>query len=98
MSCAKKIRTFTRDLKLYELDRLKLTNADDIELETALQEFLLNLRSDAVKTDMASWVYRGLSGVPICHGCHYCEIVPRKVRALLCYLEMGEIIVVGRLQ
>lgn len=31
----------------------KRTNADDIELETTLQELLLNLRSDAVETDMA---------------------------------------------
>lgn len=31
----------------------RLTNADDVELETTLQELLLNLRSDAVETDMA---------------------------------------------
>jgi hypothetical protein len=30
-----------------------LTNTDDVELETTLQELLLNLRSDAVETDMA---------------------------------------------
>jgi hypothetical protein len=29
------------------------TNADDIELETALQELALNLARDAVETDMA---------------------------------------------
>lgn len=28
------------------------TNADDVELEAALQQLLLNLRSDAVETDM----------------------------------------------
>lgn len=36
-----------------------LTNADDVELETTLQELLLNLRSDAVETDMAL----GVNGV-----------------------------------
>ena len=30
-----------------------LTNADDVELETTLQELALNLRGDAVETDMA---------------------------------------------
>lgn len=29
------------------------TNADDIELETTLEELALNLRRDAVETDMA---------------------------------------------
>lgn len=38
------------------------TDANDIELETALQELLLNLRGDAVETDVALWVH-GWSGV-----------------------------------
>lgn len=29
-----------------------LTNTDNVELETTLQELLLNLRGDAVETDM----------------------------------------------
>lgn len=33
-----------------------LANADDIELETALQQLLLDLLGDAVETDMAFWV------------------------------------------
>jgi hypothetical protein len=32
--------------------RRRLTNADDVELETTLQELALNLRRDAVETDM----------------------------------------------
>ena len=32
---------------------LRLTNADHIELETTLQQLLLNLRRDAVKTNVA---------------------------------------------
>lgn len=34
--------------------RTSHTNADDIELEATLQKLLLDLRSDAVETDMAS--------------------------------------------
>ena len=43
-----------------------LTNADDIELETAFQELLFDLLSDAVKADVAS----GEDSVPLrhCHG------------------------------
>jgi hypothetical protein len=33
---------------------LKLTNADDIELETTLKQLALNLSCDAVETDVAS--------------------------------------------
>ena len=33
--------------------RFVLTNADDVELEATLQELALNLRGDAVETDMA---------------------------------------------
>ena len=51
-----------------------LTNTDDIELETALQELALNLRCDAVKTNMASWVHRLLRGVSVLNGCHCCDI------------------------
>ena len=42
------------------------TDADDIELETALQELLLDLLGDAVKANMTSWE----DGVPLrhCHG------------------------------
>jgi len=36
---------------------VELTNADDIELETALQQLALNLRCDAVETNVASWVH-----------------------------------------
>lgn len=36
-----------------ELDRGTLTNANDVELEAALQQLALNLRCDAVETDMA---------------------------------------------
>ena len=32
----------------------RLTNADDVELETALQQLALNLRGDAVEPDVAS--------------------------------------------
>ena len=39
--------------------RVRRTNADDIELETALQELALNLRRDAVETDMAVGVDGG---------------------------------------
>jgi hypothetical protein len=42
-----------------------LTDADDIELETALQELLLNLLGDTVKANMTSWE----DGVPLWH-CH----------------------------
>jgi len=34
------------------------TNADDVELEAALQELALNLRCDAIETDMALWEHR----------------------------------------
>lgn len=66
--------------ELQETPVSTLTNADNVELETALQQLLLNLRCDAVKTDMASWVHRRLSGVSICHGCHCCESVREKLK------------------
>lgn len=40
------------------------TNADDIELETSLQKLLLDLRRDAIETDVASWE----NGIPLVHG------------------------------
>jgi hypothetical protein len=40
-------------------ENLKRTNADDVELETTLQELTLDLRGDAVKTDMALGVDGG---------------------------------------
>ena len=45
--------------------RAVLTDADDIELETALQQLALDLRCDAVKTDMAPWVHRLLHSISI---------------------------------
>lgn len=51
-----------------------LTNTDDIELETALQELALNLRCDAVKTDMASGVHRLLGSISVLSGCHCSDI------------------------
>lgn len=51
----------------------QLTNADDVELETTLQQLLLNLRSDAVETDVALGEDggRGSSGHCVCRctGC-----------------------------
>jgi hypothetical protein len=32
------------------------TNTDDVELETALQQLLLDLLGDGIKADMAFWV------------------------------------------
>ncbi len=46
----------------------KRTNADDIELEATLQEFPLDLRGDAVKTDVALRVDRCCG-----HGRHFVE-------------------------
>lgn len=45
---------------------MQLTDADDIELEASLQQLLLDLLGDAVKTYVASWEDR----VPLrhCHG------------------------------
>lgn len=40
---------------MLELER---TDADDVELESALQELALNLRCDAVETDMAAREHR----------------------------------------
>lgn len=39
--------------RLEEATCLVLTDADDIELETTLQELALDLRGDTVETDMA---------------------------------------------
>jgi hypothetical protein len=47
-------------------DETKLTDTDDIELETALQQLLLNLLCDAVETDVALRKDRGL-GVRVHH-------------------------------
>jgi len=52
------------------LSETSLTNADNIELKTALQQFLLDLRRDAVKTDMASWIDRRF--LVVSSGCHCC--------------------------
>lgn len=40
------------------------TNADDVELETSLEQLLLDLRGDAVETDVAS----GENSIPLVHG------------------------------
>lgn len=45
----------------------ELTNADDVELEAALQQLALDLGRDAVETDMALWVDGGCG-----HGRHGC--------------------------
>ncbi len=45
--------------------RRQLTDTDDIELETSLQQLLLDLLGDAIKTNMASREDR----VPLGH-CH----------------------------
>jgi hypothetical protein len=37
---------------------LELTNADNVELETALQQFTLNLVGDAVEANMALGYHR----------------------------------------
>lgn len=44
-----------------------LTNTDDVELEAALQELALDLRSDAVEPNMALGVHRSCR-----HGRHFC--------------------------
>ena len=51
-----------------------LTDADDVELEPALQELALNLRCDAIETNMASGIHRLLRGVSVLNGCHCCDI------------------------
>ena len=51
-----------------------LTNTNDIELETALQELALNLRCDTVKTDMAARVHRLLGSISVLDSCHYCKL------------------------
>lgn len=43
----------------------KRTDANDIELETSFQEFLLDLLGDTIETNVASWE----DGVPLRH-CH----------------------------
>lgn len=50
-----------------------LTNTDNIELETALQQLALNLRCDAVETDVGTGVHRLLGRVSVLHGRHCCE-------------------------
>lgn len=37
------------------------TNADDIELETSLQQLALNLRGDTIETNMAVGIHSGRS-------------------------------------
>jgi hypothetical protein len=54
-----------------------LTNTNDIELETALQELALNLRCDTVKTDMAARVHRLLGSIPVLNGCHSCKLIDK---------------------
>ncbi len=49
----------------------KLTNADDVELETTLQQLALDLGCDTVETNMAARVHRRLGSVSI-EGCHCC--------------------------
>jgi hypothetical protein len=64
---------------------IALTNADDIELETALQELALNLRGDAIETNMASGVHRLLRSVSVLNGSHCCETncsMPRLERCI----------------
>lgn len=51
------------------------TDADNIELETALQQLLLNLRGDAVETNMALGEDRLRGTVAVLlHGRHCCGI------------------------
>ena len=47
----------TRRIRAEIAPQAALTNADNIELETALQELLLNLRCDAVETNVAPWIH-----------------------------------------
>ena len=55
------------------------TDADDVELETTLQELALNLGRDAVETDMGVWVHSCLLwGDGVC-GSH-CESCCRNVQ------------------
>jgi hypothetical protein len=49
----------------------RLTDADDVELEAALQQLLLNLRRDAVEADMALGVDGGRLGAE--HG--HCRLL-----------------------
>jgi hypothetical protein len=51
-----------------EREREQHTNADDIELETALQELLLDLLGNAIETDVTFWVDGRLS---IIHESHW---------------------------
>ncbi len=37
---------------------MRRTNADHVELESALQELALNLRGNAIETNMALWEHR----------------------------------------
>ena len=46
----------------------ELTNADDVELEATLQELLLDLRGDAVETDMAP----GKDSIRVCR--RHCDV------------------------
>ena len=48
---------------------MRPTNADDIELKTTLQQLLLDLRCDAVETDVAPGEHSILLRL---HGCHCC--------------------------
>ena len=43
---------------MYKEPQMTRTNANDVELESALQELALNLRCDAVETNMALWEHR----------------------------------------
>lgn len=50
-----------------------LTNANDIELETALQQLALDLGCDAVETNVAARVHGLLGSVSVLHGGHCCK-------------------------
>lgn len=59
----------------------QLTDTDHVELETPLEQFLLNLLGDRVKTDVASWEHR----VPLRHG-------GRHVGGKACYYLSNKVI------
>lgn len=66
----------------YQASGSLLTDTDNIELETTLQELALNLRCDAVETDVAARVHRLLGSMSI-QGCHCCEIVRLDQRSVV---------------
>lgn len=52
---------------------VKLTNADNVELETTLQQFTLNLVGDAVEAHMALGNHRTRYHACCCHCCDAAE-------------------------